>query len=236
MIMGYDYGGELFAGILSGLFAMVPSGLIAVATYVLSSLALYSIASRRGLNNPWLAWIPVANNYLVGSISDQYRYVVRRERKSKRVVLLTLSIISTVLGVIVMGLLIAMIGQTIAGAMWDYSEERIVEEVMRSMVMILCMCLPLSAVAIAYAIIRYMALFDIYKSLDPNNSVLYLVLSILVGITEPFFLFFNRNKDNGMPPRKRAEPVHTIPDPQWQPTPNREDPWVQNEPENKDYL
>ena len=30
----------------------------------------------------------------------------------------------------------------------------------------------------------------------------YVVLSILFGITEPFFLFFNRNKDKGMPPRK----------------------------------
>ena len=235
--MGYLYSSELFAGILSGFFAMVPSGMIAIAAYVLSSMALHTIASRRGLGNPWLAWIPVANSYLVGSISDQYRYIVRRERKSKRVVLLTLSIIRAVLSVVVLGQLIAVIGQGITGIMWNYSERQILEEIMESVVNLLCMCLPLCAVAIAYAIVRYMALFDIYKSLDPSNSVLYLVLSILMGVTEPFFLFYNRNKDDGMPPRRKPDqPAQAIPDPQWQPAQDRPDPWEQSEPENKDYL
>lgn len=233
--MGYHYSSELFAGILSGIFAMVPSGLIAIAAYVLSSMALYTIATRRGLGKPWLAWIPVANNYLVGSVSDQYRYVVRRERKNKRVVLLTLSIIRFVLSVIIVVQLIAVIGRGITGVMWNYSQRRILEEIMASVVNLLCMSLPLSAVAIAYAILRFMALYDIYKSLDPNNSVLYLVLSILMGVTEPFFLFFNRNKDDGMPPRKKQEPPIQA-DPQWQRAPERPDPWEQSEPENKDYL
>ena len=57
-------------------------------------------------------------------------------------------------------------------------------------------------VVIAALVVRYMALYDIYVSCDPANSVLFLVLSILFGITEPFFLFFSRNKDQGMPPRK----------------------------------
>ena len=52
-------------------------------------------------------------------------------------------------------------------------------------------------------VIRFVALFDVYRSLDPANAVLFLVLSILVGVTEPFFLFFNREKDLGMPPRKQ---------------------------------
>ena len=65
------------------------------------------------------------------------------------------------------------------------------------------MCLPLIGISIAYAVFRYMALYDIYKSLDPANCVLFLVLSILFGVTEPFFLFFSRNKDDGMPPRKQ---------------------------------
>jgi len=235
--MGYYYGSEIFAGILSGLFAAVPSGLIAIATYVLSAMALYTIATRRGLKNPWLAWIPVANNWLVGSVSDQYRYVVRRERKSKRVVLLTLSIIRCVLGVIVLGQVISIIGHGITGILWDYSESRIMEEIMGTVIDLLTICLPLSAVAIAYAVVRFMALFDIYKSLDPNNSVLYLVLSIFIGVTEPFFLFFNRNKDDGMPPRKRTEqPSQDPPSPEWQPTQNRPDPWEQGPQENKDYL
>ena len=33
--------------------------LLSIAGYVLTALALYTIARRRGLRNPWLAWIPV---------------------------------------------------------------------------------------------------------------------------------------------------------------------------------
>ena len=45
--------------------------LLAVASYVLTALALYTVARRRGLKNPWLAWIPVASAWIVGSLSDQ---------------------------------------------------------------------------------------------------------------------------------------------------------------------
>ena len=53
-------------------------------------------------------------------------------------------------------------------------------------------------------VIRYMALYDVYMSMDPSNGVLFLVLSIFFPITEPFFLLLNRDKDKGMPPRRQT--------------------------------
>ena len=44
-----------------------------VVTYVLQSKGLHAIAQRRGIHNPWLAWVPVANFWVFGSVSDQYR-------------------------------------------------------------------------------------------------------------------------------------------------------------------
>ena len=97
----YPYISDAMAnGLLSGIFSGVPTTLIGIATYVLSALGLYTIAKRRGLNHPWLAWIPVASAWIVGSLSDQYRYVVNGENKSKRKVLLTLNIITTVLSLV----------------------------------------------------------------------------------------------------------------------------------------
>ena len=64
--------------------------------------------------------------------------------------------------------------------------------------------LPLAVAAVAAAVIRFIALYDLYRSLEPDNAVLFLVLSILFSITEPFFLFFNRDKDVGMPPRRET--------------------------------
>ena len=178
--------------LIPGLLSSIPTGIFSIATYVLTSLALYAIASRRGLRKPWLAWIPVVNCWLLGSISDQYQYVVKGKVKSNGLVnaLLTFLVVSLAL-VAVSGLIFSGPGYGMGRA------------VATQILGILGLALPLAAVSVAYLVIRYMVLYDVYRSVDPNNSVLYLVLSILFNPTEPFFLFFNREKDLGMPPRKQ---------------------------------
>jgi len=228
----FFYEEDLLLGILASLTSMIPSVLFGIAMYVLSSIALYTIAERRGLNKPWLAWIPVINCWILGSLSDQYRYVVRRETKSKRKSLLTLSIITLVLSVTMFILGMVVVVHAISGAVGNVSEAYMLDMIMGPLVSVLGLCLPLCGVAIAYAVIRYMALYDVYKSLDPVNCVLFLVLSILFSPTEPFFLFFNRNKDMGMPPRRQVEAA-VGQQPQWQPTAGAREPW---DTENKDYL
>ena len=228
----YYYEEEMIMGMLSGLLTSIPSAVFGIATYVLSSLAIYTIAKRRGLNKPWLAWIPVVNCWLLGSLSDQYRYVVKGENKSKRKSLLTLSVLTMVLSLTIGVLAVVVMVQGISGAASGVSDAYLLETIMGPLVGVLGLCLPLVGVAIAYAIIYYMALYDIYKSLDPSNCVLFLVLSILFGVTEPFFLFFNRNKDLGMPPRK-DESVNIPEQSQWQPQEPVREPW---ETDNKDYL
>lgn len=228
----------LESGMISALFSGIPSSLLSIAAYVLTALALYTLAQRRGLNRPWLAWIPVVNCWVLGSLSDQYRYVVKGEVKSKRKVLLVLNILSTVIGMAMVGICVAMVIGLAGDVMHGANEEAIMRTAIGSVVGILGLCLPLAGIAIAYAVIRYMALYDVYRSMDPSNCVLFTVLSILVSITEPFFLFFNRNKDLGMPPR-RQEPVYQAPAyipqesaPEQEPQMNFWD----SEPENKDYL
>lgn len=191
--------------ILSVLFSGIPSLLMTVATYVLTAMALYTIAQRREIEKPWLAWIPVANSWIVGSLSDQYQYVVKGHNKSKRKILLILNILLVVLGTTMAVLGVA----TGVSFLLADSHGRMLSNIMGPVVALLGLCVPVLAISIASAVIHYMALYDIYRSMDPDNSVLFLVLSIFVGITEPFFLFFNRSKDSGMPPRKQPEPVFT---------------------------
>ena len=207
--MGYVF--ELEDGLmmlLPGLISGVPTGLFSIAAYVLTSLAIYTISRRRGLSKPWLAWIPVVNCWLLGSISDQYQYVVKGANKSKRKWLLILNLVKAVL-LLTMVILVAVIA---AGAIFsgpDFFEMG--KSVAGPVIGILGLVLPLTTIIIALYVIRYMALYDVYRSLDPSNAVLYLVLSILFSPTEPFFLFFNREKDQGMPPRKGQ--VNTPPEP-----------------------
>ncbi len=219
----YIYDEAMMTGLLSGLNAAIriPSTLLSIASYVLTALALYTLAKRRGLNKPWLAWIPVADCWLLGSLSDQYRYVVKGENKGKRKALLTLSIISFVLALMIAILAVVMVVQGITGFTGNVSESQILEMILGPALGLLGLCLPLVGVSIAFVIIRYMALYDVYKSMDPSNCVMFLVLSIIFSVTEPFFLFFNRNKDQGMPPRRNAPP---------------QDPQPTYETVNRDYL
>lgn len=217
---------ELFM-LLPALLSGIPSALFGIASFVLSAMALYTIARRRGLRNAWLSWIPVANCWILGSLSDQYQYVVKGQNKSKRKIMLVLNILVAVFSVMV-----AVLGVvTAVSVIFSASDAEMMRAINGPLLAILGIALPLVSVSIAYTVLRFMALFDVYRSLEPGNAVLFLVLSIFFGVVEPFFLFFNRHKDLGMPPRKRPEPAY-IPqeEPVWQP---QQENW---EEDNKDYL
>ena len=46
---------------------------VSLTTYILGSIGNYTIAKRRGIRNPWLAWIPLAHLWITGCISAQYQ-------------------------------------------------------------------------------------------------------------------------------------------------------------------
>ena len=215
---------ELMLGIVTGLTSSIPSVAFSIAMYVLTSLALQSAASRRGISKPWLSWIPVVNVWVLGSLSDQYRYVTQGQIKSKRKALLVLNILNAVLSILICVICGVMVVELVSGAFYGSYEEQLLGPV----IAVLGLTLPLIGVYIAFIVIRYMALYDVYKSMDPANHVVFIVLSILVSVTEPFFLFFNRNKDDGMPPRK-VEPTYM---------PCNEQPYQQEyyQQGNRDYL
>lgn len=163
---------------------------IGVVGYVFSSLGIYNIAKRRGIHNPWLAWLPIGNIWIQGCISDQYQYVAKGKKTGRRKILLGLGLASVALtgvyGVLEIGSLVALTlgegtatGATFAGAM---------------LVSLLTMLL-----AVISMVFQYITMYDLYCSCDPDNSVMYLVLSILINICTPILYFICRNKDLGMP-------------------------------------
>ena len=154
----------------------------AVVSYILSAAAMHTIAKRRGINNAWMAWIPGVNSWILGSISDQYQYVVKGKVRYNRIILIAL-----------WGATIVMSGVS-TGMMSDTS----------NVLGILGGSFIGSLISIASAVFHYIALYDLYSSSNPANNVLFLVLSIVFGITEPFVVFSCRNKDLGMPPRKQT--------------------------------
>ena len=78
-------------GLVETLISEIPSMLISLAVYVFTALSLYTIAARRGIKNPWLAWIPVGSNWILGSVADQYQHLVQGKITSRRKIMLSLS-------------------------------------------------------------------------------------------------------------------------------------------------
>lgn len=213
---GYDYGygADIASDVLAGTLGFLAVFLLAiyfiafaigVAGYVFSSLGIYTIAKRRGIHNPWLAWLPIGNIWIQGCISDQYQYVAKGKKTGRRKILLGLSLAAVALagvcGVLQIGSAVAIsmgegaaTGATFAGAILVW--------------------LVIMLLAVISMVFQYITMYDLYCSCDPDSSVVYLVLSILVNIG-PIFYFICRNKDLGMPapvvrPVRPVQPVQPV--------------------------
>lgn len=214
----------------------LPSILLAlgflILTYVLEALAVQTIARRRGINHPWLAWLPIGSSWMWGCISDQYQYVVQGQIRNKRKALLVLSILQHVLELAVSFQAMRAMGAVIGFALnppMNMTEEQTLNLLLGpvlsmsgSILLDLCLSIPLT-------IILYFCLYDIYRSCDPGSAVVFLLLSIFLRITEPFLLFALRNKDLGMPPRRDQippQPTWTPQPPTWESTRPPQGPWV----------
>ena len=168
-----------------------------VVAYIFNGKSLSAIARRRGIEKPWLAWVPVGADWLLGCISDQYRYVVHGQERNARGKLLKLGII---------GASSTMIVSFIVGIVTGLGFAEASEEVMLvSALLLILLCYAQLAVLAVYLVAYYKAMFDLYRSCDPKKSLVFLLVSIFTSYPGPFFLFACRNKDLGMPPRQEPE-------------------------------
>ena len=171
-------------------------GIMQLLLYIFRSMSLYRIAARRKVGHAWLAWVPVGWNWTFGSLADQYQNVVNGKKRYNRIILLVLN-----LGVMVLGT-----SQGITSVI------SLVSEAMNSGVypgqaMNLTMALPtvLTAglltplVSVACFVYRIIVSYDVYRSCDTGNGLIFTILGAIFDFLNPFFLFACRNKDEGMP-------------------------------------
>jgi hypothetical protein len=173
-----------------------------IISYIFTSLGTYTIANRRGIKHAWLAWIPVGSTWILGSISDQYQQVAKNKNTKRRVLLLVLYFATMVASIISMATSISEIVQMIAA-------DHLSQDTNMGLGMSYGLfSLIMSGASIAYTVFYYISLYDLYNSCKPESGVLYLVLTILVGVATPFLIFSCRNKDLGMVP---PQPVYQQP-------------------------
>ena len=187
--------GVLVAVLLIFLLLMLA---LSVVSYVLGSVGFYRIAKRRGIHHAWLAWIPVGNAWLLGSISDHYQYVAKQKVTKRRRVLLVLQIIAAAFGFIY-GFAAALVGIMETGGSIGMVAVTVIAY------------LVLLGVSVATSVFCYIAYYDLFASCRPGSAVLFLVLGIFFGFTLPFFVFACSGSDRGMPARRVSRPASQIP-------------------------
>lgn len=175
--------------------AIAVSAVIGIAIYLLESISVYKMAKSAEIKNPWLAFIPVANDWVFGTLAEKYKK--KNGTKSAR-----FGIILPVLEGIVLIETIALTIFTvisikeITGYALDAvntSSEMAPEQFM-SLIPVIILYFALMAVAIAYAVVFFIALWRVYSSFDKSNATLYIVLSVIFTISVPIILFIIRNR------------------------------------------
>jgi len=206
--MGYSYAGAYGVGeVLSNVLLFVFLGIyllilaFSVTSYILTARGMQVIARRRGIRHSWLAWIPLGNAWILGSISDQYQYVVKGKVRNRRKVLLILNLLSVCGGI--PAYLISYVSSVnqLSGIVNPG-----IAAIGSFVLVTVATTLLIVVLSIVQAIFVYIAYYDLFASCEPKNAVVYLILSIFVSVTMPFFVFACRKKDLGMPPRKEAQP------------------------------
>ena len=185
---------------------LVFSAMVGLALYVFRALSLYKIARRRGISNAWLAWVPVCSEWILGSVADQYQYVVKGRIKNRRLPLFLLGVIQLGLRIVSAALSASALTYMLRFVLSGAGYPDVGQWVLLSVVSV-----AQTGVTIAYLLIFSFVLYDVYTSCTNRNNVLFLVLSLIFRVLEPVFFFVCRNKEEGMPPR-RDEPAFEEPE------------------------
>lgn len=158
--------------------------------HALYGCGLYTVAKRRFIKNAWVAWIPFASIWIMGCLSDQYRYVTRGQERCRRHILLCLMAVLLLVGVVLCAALLKLLPVALAVGLR-----------MRWKMLLLAMLLLFLVVMSVLAVFYRSAAGDLLTSLDPMHTNKFLVWCTLTWVPEPVYIFRNRQKDLGMPPR-----------------------------------
>lgn len=173
------------------------ASLLSLALYIMEAVGVYTIAKRRGIRHAWLAWIPLAKYWVQGSLSDQYKQTVKGKRSHNRTILLVIALAGWAVSLAATSIAASGLVRMLMSIAQNDMEALAYAGTLTSGGSRLLSLLS-SVLSIALLVFRHITLYDIYCASCPKYSVTYLILGIFFGFTIPFFLFFNRRKDEGM--------------------------------------
>lgn len=177
--MSNMYFEEAFSKMFSNM--MIGYAFIFIPVFIMYSIGLYKMAKNQNLENPWLAWIPVGNYYIVGLLAKDSPFI---KRKFKRIEIFTL-----IAGILYAGILIysMYISLNSISNMNEYMNSVYSSSYWSTMLISLISSL-IALLIRAFMIFTY---YHLYKIYSPQEAALYTGLSVF-SLTF-VFLFVIRN-------------------------------------------
>ncbi|MBU5450166.1 hypothetical protein [Acetivibrio sp. MSJd-27] len=180
----------LFYIIFLGLYLIV-----GLAGYLLKGLGMYGIAKQQNLSYAWLAFIPVASNYLQGRLAGESLKIGKKEWKNPGLWMLLIPIIFYAVFFTVY--IIFIISIALQGSA-DYLDKSpaAVQALISGMIgfIVIIMLLAIiggTAVNLITGLVRY----NIHKRYqDDNKALLHMLLGMFVPLYQSIYFFILRNK------------------------------------------
>ncbi|MBR5247178.1 MAG: hypothetical protein IKV25_07405 [Clostridia bacterium] len=178
-------------GLLGYVFASATTVvLILIANYVLSSIGYMRIANRRGMNNAWLVWIPVARNWTFGAVADNYDETKGIKRRF-RVFLVVFSVIQTAILIAVSSYISMLMPYIIKYGLDLFTYD------IANLALLIPVGFALLGVLIANAIYKTCYIVSLYKtfeSTDAEKSLIFAILSAVFPFASGLLVFLSREK------------------------------------------
>ena len=182
----------MLSGIYFFLFAFF------VVAYVFNGLAIMNLCKKLGIANGGLGFVPIASLFKLGQIADRAS-AAYGEKKHYARLLIILEIVTAFLFIpyTVCIFVLAMNGVSLFGA---YGADYAFNDGLAIMIVLCAIfsALLMFAAAITSSVFAYIAYYKTFRLFTPDSAVLYLVLSLIIGLPW-LFLFIASRKDPQYP-------------------------------------
>ncbi len=169
-------------------FILVLSILLILAQYIMQSAALTHIGRRRGIKQPWLVWIPIARNYGIGAIADEYDKRIGINRRFRVLLLVFILAFYAAYMIFCAGTVEAAINLE-----YDYLDMGDIFDVFGIILGAYAGMVVIVIMSLIYSALNFICLYKIYESLSPRHCVLHFILSMFIPLYMPISLLCLRN-------------------------------------------
>ena len=180
--------------LLMFLIPMLIGFVVGLVLYIFESIGLYKLAKNCRLPAPGLAWVPIANGYVLGRLAEISDRTVGKKSLPYRVILPLLEAFTLLMSVVT-----SFFGVILAVRTVELERTGDIVSLEASIGVLLVVLGLLMLVVIAASVFLYLALYRVYRLFAPENAVAFIVVSILFSVTTPFFLFSLRRRQPGAP-------------------------------------